>query len=76
MPSAVYFQCNECIAVEYSVIAIITLGIRLAEADEMGAIGRLSAARASSSSSSSSSWVYLKAVKLRSSEFTDNSNYL
>ena len=51
MPSAVYFQCNECIAVEYSVIAIITLGIRLAEADEMGAIGRLSAARVSPSSS-------------------------
>ena len=36
-------------------IRLCIVGIRLAEADEMGAIGRLSAARASSSPSSSKS---------------------
>ena len=39
----------------WRVIAIISLGIRLAVADEMGAIGRLSAFPVSSSSTSSSS---------------------
>ena len=54
---AVLLQCSVmhcyCSVIVQSAVLLrlITLGIRLAEADEMGAIGRLSAARASPSSS-------------------------